>query len=109
MKNKIKITALLAATLLLTSFSKASDIGTETTKQIQEHLFFPNILIQPNQNVNKIEVLFTTDIEGKVNFVLAKTDNKELKKEIEKNFSGLVLKDIKPNVCHAVTIKLKIV
>lgn len=109
MKNKIKITALLVVTLFFSSFSKAADIGTETTKQIQEHLFFPNILIQPNQNVSKIEVLFTTDVDGKVNFVLAKTDNKELKKEIEKNFSGLVLKDIKPNVCHAITIKLKIV
>jgi hypothetical protein len=108
MKNKIKITALLAATLFLSSFSKASDIGTETSKQIQEHLFFPNIIIQANQT-NKVEVLFTTDNDGKVNFVLAKTENKDLKKEIEKHFSNLTLKDIKPNVCHAITLKLKIV
>jgi len=106
MKNKIKTTTLLAATLLFLSFTKASDIGAATTKHIQQHLFFPNIIIQANQTNSKSEVLFTTDKDGKINFVLAKTENKELKKEIEKKFSCLILKDIKPNVYHSITIKL---
>jgi hypothetical protein len=79
-----------------------------TEKEIQKHLSFPNILLPVNKSQsNKVDVVFTTNESGKVNLVIAKTDNEHLKKEIEKNFSKLTLKTTKPNVCYGVTLKLK--
>lgn len=86
--------------------------GKHTTpeKEIQKHLAFPNVLVPVSKTEStKVEVLFTTQEDGQVNFVIAKTYNEQLKKEIEKNFAKLVLKSIKPNVCYGVTLNLKTV
>jgi hypothetical protein len=54
-----------------------------------------------------VEVVFTTSENGKVNFVLAKTDNSILKKQIEKQFSELTLSKIKSNVAYSIVFNIK--
>lgn len=107
----MKTIKLMIATVFvsLTINSMAVTWGEGTTeKEIQKHLSFPNILMPVNKTQsNKVDVVFTTNENGRVNLVIAKTDNADLKKEIEKNFSKLVLKTTKPNVCYGVTLNLK--
>jgi hypothetical protein len=55
----------------------------------------------------KVEVLFTTDKSGKVNFVLAKTENQLLKKEIEDEFSKLSLSKVCAEVVHSVVLNFQ--
>jgi hypothetical protein len=52
-------------------------------------------------------VVFTTDEKGKVNFVLAKTENEILKKQIEKQFSEMILTKIKSNVAYSIVFNIK--
>ena len=66
----------------------------------------PQMQTQEMQDV-KVEVLFTTDETGNVNFAFAKTTNKQLKEEIEKQFSDLKLPQLKPNVAHSVILNFK--
>lgn len=51
---------------------------------------------------NKVEVLFSTDKNGKLNFVFAKTADKSLKTEIEKQFSKVQLTKQNKDVLHSV-------
>jgi hypothetical protein len=107
MKTLKLMIATVFVSLTLNGFAGTGGEGT-TEKEIQKHLSFPNILLPVNKShSNKVDVVFTTNESGKVNLVIAKTENESLKKEIEKNFSKLVLKTTKPNVCYGVTLKLK--
>jgi hypothetical protein len=107
MKTLKLMIATVFASLTLNSMAVTGGEGT-TEKEIQKHLSFPNILMPVNKTQsNKVDVVFTTNENGQVNLVIAKTENKDLKKEIEKNFSKLVLKTTKPNVCYGVTLNLK--
>lgn len=102
--------------LLSTSFSKANSFAlnngenanVETAIQIKKHISFPNIIL-PIQESEKIEVVFTTGENGKVNFAYAKTNNETVKKEIEKQFLELTLPKIKSNVAYSVIINLKMI
>lgn len=105
----IKVTAVV--TLTLGSFYiKAGNglIGTaeETQKTIREHVKFPKF-IMPLQKSEKIEVVFTTAENGKVNFVFAKTENKTIKTEIEKQFHDLTLNKLKANVAYSIVFNFK--
>lgn len=103
----IKVTALVALTLgsfLLNANTKGT--GTETEKTIKEHVKFPNLIL-PIKQTEKVEVVFTTSENGKVNFVLAKTDNKEIKTQIEKQFSELTLNKLKANVAYSIVLNFK--
>ena len=113
MKTKNKITTLvLIAGLLITSLNaKPNTIfggidAVETEKTIKDYFKFPQIVIPVNES-RKIEVLFTTDQNGQVNFVLAKTSDQNLKTEIEKQFSKLSLTKLKKEVVHSVTLNIK--
>ncbi len=83
----------------------------ETEKVIRNYFKFPHILMPVNENKtavnNKVEVLFSTDSTGKVNFALAKTEDNELKKEIEKQFMALQLKQLKIDVVHKVVLNFR--
>lgn len=85
--------------------------GSETEKVIRHYFKFPQILLPVKETSavtsNSVEVLFTTDKSGQVNFVLAKTENKELKKEIEKQFMALSLKQVKSDVVNKVILNFK--
>ena len=107
------ITSLLFTTFIAfsnTSISSGTVTG-ETEKTISGYFKFPQVLLPKyevkRKQTNKVEVLFTTDKIGKVNFVLAKTTNKELKQEIEKQFSHLQLAKLKQNVVHSVTLNFR--
>ncbi len=104
----IKAAALVALTLgsLLLKANNGNEIAVATEKTIKEHVKFPKLIL-PIQKEQRIEVLFTTSENGNVNFVLAKTDNKEAKAEIEKQFSKLNLNKLKANVAYSVVLNFK--
>jgi hypothetical protein len=56
---------------------------------------------------NKVEILFTTNEKGEVNFALAKTENQNLKKEIEKQFQTLHFTQLKKDAVNSVTLNFK--
>jgi hypothetical protein len=104
----IKATALVALTLgsFLLKATNGNEIAIETEKTIKEHVKFPKLIL-PIQQQQKIEVVFTTSENGNVNFVFAKTDNKEAKAEIEKQFAKLNLNKLKANVAYSVVLNFK--
>jgi hypothetical protein len=108
MKTTIKTLTLILSFTLFTSLVKAgrTEAAHETEKTIKQYITFPNIIL-PIEQSEKVEVIFTTGENGKVNFALAKTENKELKKIIEKQFADLYLPAIKSNVAYSVIINLK--
>lgn len=112
MKTTIKTLALILSFTFFTTLVKAgtghngTEASHETEKTIKQYITFPNIIL-PIEQSEKVEVLFTTGENGKVNFALAKTENKELKKIIEKQFADLYLPAIKSNVAYSVIINLK--
>lgn len=112
--NKIKTMVLLTG-LIITSLSvKPNTVSglnpeaNETEKTIKDYFKFPQIVIPVNES-QKVEVLFTTDKSGNVDFVLAKTIDANLKTEIEKQFLKLNLAKLKNNVVHSVTLNIKTV
>lgn len=78
----------------------------ETEKTIKEHVKFPKLILPFQQN-EKVEVVFTTSENGKVNFVLAKTNNRMIKNEIEKQFQTLTLNKLKANVAYSIVFNFK--
>jgi len=103
----IKVTALVALTLgsFLLNANNKNGAG-ETEKTIKEHVKFPNLIL-PIKQTEKVEVVFTTSENGKVNFVFAKTNNKEIKADIEKQFSQLTLTKLKANVAYSIVLNFK--
>ncbi len=103
------ITLSLLAVANTTPLVNKNNLATEKT--IRDYFKFPQVLIPGYENnkalSQKVEVLFTTDKRGKVNFVLVKTDNNELKKEIEKQFLALRLAKIKEDVVHSVVLNFR--
>jgi len=107
------ITGLIFTTLLAVANNtpSATAVSSTTEKTIRDYFKFPQILLPRYEanstQENKVEVLFTTDKSGKVNFVMAKTLNKTLKLEIEKQFSHLQLPKVKQNVVHSVMLNFR--
>lgn len=83
----------------------------ESKKTIREYFKFPQILAAreevKNVSNNTVEVLFTTNDKGQVNFALAKTQNGDLKHEVEKQFYKLYLPKLKQDVVHSVVLNFK--
>src|ERR1700741_4773942 len=77
----IKVTGIVALTF--GSFmAKANGDDTDASKPektIENHIKFPKLIVPIHKN-EKVEVVFTTDLNGKVDNVIAKTPNKELRK-----------------------------
>ncbi len=96
---------LLSSTSAL-AHNGVSTINAEAEKQIKEHLKPENPIAALNQS-QKVEVLFTTNEKGSVNFVLAKTENQVAKTEIEKQFSHLQFKNLNANVAYSIVINFK--
>lgn len=108
----ILITGLILTTLVAVSNTtpSSSAVPAETEKTIRNYFKFPQVLLphyESKTTSNRVEVLFTTDKTGKVNFVMAKTIDKELKLEIEKQFSNLQLSKLKQNVVHSVVLNFR--
>ncbi len=110
--NTLKHALLISSLIFSIGFIKATNalvsntVSSETTKTIKDYFKFPRILMpyyeeRILQN-NKVEVLFSTDKNGKLNFVFAKTADKSLKTEIEKQFSKVQLTKQNKDVLHSV-------
>ncbi len=108
MKNLISIkrTSLILGLSLFTFFANAkTKNGTEiveTEKTIKESIVFTT----PVSN-QKVEILFTTNEIGNVNFVLAKTEDSNLKNQIEKQFTHLHLTNLKADVVYSIILNFK--
>ena len=84
--------------------------GIEAKKIIEEYFKFPQMLTTSNEKAaasRTVEVLFTTDSTGNVNFVLAKTQNENLKHDVESQFYKLRLPKLKEDVVHSVVLNFK--
>lgn len=96
---------LLAGLMLTTLALKPGNSPTNNVgKTIRESVKVPADLKAQGK---KVEILFTTSQSGEVNFVLAKTNNSSLKKEIEKQFYTLRFAGLKENVVNSVTLNFK--
>lgn len=111
-RNKITTLAVLAGLLIASLTAKPmsklsiNPEAMETEKTIKDYFKFPQIVIPMNES-QKVEVLFTTNQNGNVDFVLAKTADQNLKAEIEKQFLKLNLTKLKSNVVHSITLNIK--
>ena len=112
LQNKITKMVLLTGLVITTisarpnTFSGSTPNSIETEKTIKDYFKFPQIIIPVNAS-QKVEVLFTTNKNGQVDFVLAKTEEQNLKSEIEKQFLKLNLTKVKSDVVHSVTLNIK--
>lgn len=114
---QLKLVLLCIGTLFTLQSLKASNgfnegpKKTETEKTIQHYFKFPQILmpqLAPTKNeVVKVEVLYTTNAKGEVTFALAKTENQELKKEIESQFLKLKIKQVQTEVVNSVILQFR--
>lgn len=118
MKTLSKLSFLLIAVLTLSVFTvKANNTPGETKKvkeaekTIHDYFRFPGILVPlrdlNKQDAKKVEVLFSTDQNGNINFVLAKTSDRELKAEIERQFWKLRLNGLKRDVVNSVVLNFR--
>lgn len=116
---KFKKMAFFMALTFSTVFALAGNVPKtnvtkmETEKTIKDYFKFPQMLMgyQESEKLvsKKVEVLFTTDQNGVVNFSLAKIDDEDLKKEIEKQFSKLKLPKLKHDVVYSVILNFRTV
>lgn len=103
------LTFVLASSFVnATNFSTGNESIIETEKTIKKHINFPNIIFTKSTS-EKVEVVFTTNEKGKVNFVIAKTKNQRLKTEVEKQFLELTLAKIKSNVAYSIVFNIKLI
>ncbi len=78
---------------------------TETSKEIKNNIKFASSYT--THSSEKVNVVFTVDESGKVNCVIANTDNKQLKQTIEKQFEHLILKQLKANNAYSIQFNFK--
>lgn len=104
-KHIIAIAALgLAALNPAKAFTNPSD-SEILGKRISQQLVIPIQLVECSQ---KVEVLFTTNEKGDVNFTLVKPEKLEMKKYLEHYFSKLNLPSLKSNVVYNVVLNIKV-
>jgi hypothetical protein len=108
----VLLTALVMNGLfLLASTEPTNTLTLSAEKTIRDYFRFPQILLPHpgTQTVkdNKVQVVFTTGRDGRVNFVSAATEDAMLKKEIEKQFYKLTLQQLRQEVAHTVVLNFK--
>jgi len=102
MKNLL----LVLAICLSVNTINATETGTDKNKlvkKIQSALSTPETVKHKSKN-EKITVYFCVNAEGKVIEANAKTNNKELKQHLEKEFLTLTLPDLKPCVTNTIDV-----
>lgn len=100
---KLLITSILLLPFLQ-SIANGGNLNNEAEKTIKHSINIPGDLVKENK---KVEILFSADSQGKVNFVLAKTEDTELKNSIEKQFSKLSFSKINNDVINSVILNFK--
>lgn len=117
--STLKTLAFLILLTFLARFANAGNVPTpatpkgESEKTIRNYFKFPQVLIQhqdAEKNLaKKVEVVFTTEASGAVNFVIAKTDDRDLKNEIERQFLKLKLPKLKHDTVYSVVLSFRTV
>ncbi|MCD6066154.1 MAG: hypothetical protein K0S33_980 [Bacteroidetes bacterium] len=105
MKTLKSIILLVALLSNLHSFANngsdtKSIINANVQKELKSHL---DIKIEHSE---RVEVVFTTDENGKVNLAIAKTENKELKQAIETKFMEMHFAQLKADIAYGITLNL---
>lgn len=77
------------------------------SKKVQSVITTPYALKQTHQS-QKITVRFAVDEKGEVIAAFAKTKNKDIKLDLEKQFLGLNLSGLQPFVYNSIDIKFVI-
>ncbi|MCE3228572.1 MAG: hypothetical protein K0S32_3123 [Bacteroidetes bacterium] len=95
--------------LSLSCFVVSSNTGNndaciEIERTIKESMKFT---VVTSTGTQKVEVLFTTNTNGNVNFVLVKTKDALLKGEIEKQFYSKHFTGLNTDVVNSVTLTFK--
>lgn len=114
MKRLIKKTiATVAVGIMLTLNVQAAGndknskpVLSNVSETIKDHVKFPKLLLNHKQEEN-VNVVFTVDELGKVNLVVANTDNLVLKQAIETQFAKLKLTQLKANNTYSIQFKFK--
>jgi hypothetical protein len=114
MKTLIKKSIILLSAGFLFSFNLNAKeketpktlIISEASKTIKEHIKFPDVLLNFNQE-EKVNVVFTVNDTGHVNLVVANTQNENLKKSIETQFMKLTLNHLKADNAYSVVFNFK--
>lgn len=83
-----------------------SIIIADASKTIKEHVKFPNLMLNFNQE-EKVNVVFTVNEAGQINLVVANTTNEILKKSIETQFMKLTLNHLKANNAYSIQFNFK--
>lgn|GEM_PF-1354034 len=76
------------------------------SRTIKECIKFPNLNMY-NISEAKVNVVFTVDEAGRVNLVIANTENQGLRKSIEEQFLTLSLKQLKANNAYSIQFNFK--
>ena len=86
----------------------SNTVSPSPEKTISSYFKFPKVLIPyntaPASKPVKVEVIFTTGKDGKVNYAYAKTRDLKLKNEIERQFSTFKISQLQENVAHSVVL-----
>lgn len=114
MKTIIKKSiAMLTAGLLISFNIHATTKGNPNTtieinsiNEIKNHLTFPKF-IQETNHTEEVKVVFTVTETGKVNLVIANTNNTVLKQSIELQFMKLTLNHLKANHVYGIQFNFK--
>ena len=84
-----------------------------TAKPVHNYFRFPGVLLPAHAFSHpqpvKVEVLYSTDVSGKVIFVNARTEDTPLKEEIEKQFRDLSLTNVRENVVHKMVLTFRVI
>lgn len=105
MKTIIFSLVLILGITLTTNANNGTDgaLYQNLSKKVQSSITAPETLKQENQT-QKITVLFAVDEQGKVISATAKTKNKTVKSDLEKQFLGLNLSGLEPFVYNSIDI-----
>jgi hypothetical protein len=114
MNTTIKKTLImLVSGLLLTFNTQAKEnpnttttIGLNVVKEIKNQITFPNF-IQETNHTEEVKVVFTVNEVGKVNLVIANTNNTIFKQAIELQFLKLTLNQLKANHTYGIQFNFK--
>ncbi len=102
------ITVILALLLSFTTIVKANDdtnisLNQSLSKKVQTTLIMPDAL-KHQTKTQKITIYFAVNENGEVTEVNARTNNKEAKADLEKQFSQLNFKGLQPCAYNSIDV-----
>ena len=110
-KTLCLMVALTATSGLVAAEEPASRLRTANAKTIQDYFRIPGLFLPSHafdqQETLQVQVLYTTDRNGRVDFVLARTGDRALKRAIEERFIKLTLLPAGSGVVRMVVLEFR--